>query len=90
MSAGFVVSAAFAVSFGAYETASSYDDGGAPRTERPRRRTPPTAARAYLARSKSMALYARSFESRWSESICRMVPDLERITSEDVEAFSAR
>lgn len=45
---------------------------------------------AYWARSKSIALYARSFDSRWVESICRIVPDFERMTSEDVVAVSER
>lgn len=44
----------------------------------------------YFARSKSIALYARSFDSRWEESILRIVPDLDRITRDSVVAVSAR
>lgn len=44
----------------------------------------------YFARSKSIALYARSLLSRCSESIRRTVPDLERITIESVVADSER
>lgn len=44
----------------------------------------------YFARSKSILLYARSFESRCVESIWRIVPDFERMTSDCVVAVSAR
>lgn len=46
--------------------------------------------RSYFARSKSIALYARSLLSRCSDVICRTVPDLERMTIDSVVATSAR
>lgn len=45
---------------------------------------------SYLARSKSIALYARSLLSRCSDRIWRTVPDLERITIDSVVAVSER
>ncbi len=59
----------------------------------PHRVTAPLAScvpARYWARSKSMALYARSFDRRCVESILRMVPDFERMTSEEVVAVSER
>lgn len=49
-----------------------------------------SGAVAQRARSKSTEAYARSLDSRWVESICRIVPDFERMTSDWVVAVSAR
>lgn len=54
------------------------------------RRPAPFGRRSYLARSKSIALYARSLLSRCSDVIWRTVPDFDRITIDSVVAVSER